>query len=211
MASLLDAEQALQAVIEEQVMYPPTQAAGEVFTLDEIDQSILLCEAFLRHLIKEPENCMPAASQILSHIIWENRDRSEIILGMVKDGISSATYDKLDALFKLLGDLLSIEDSIAPERVASTIRELLIIFEDKKKLPKSTETNLAFLIHKLYDKNRYAKEYLDHLYRTTAGTPNDMLEWIEEWLLKHHYHGIQTPGWLLQSSEAIYSGYDGSD
>jgi len=139
---------------------------------------------------------------------------------MVKDAITAATYDKLDAIYKLLIELLGLEDSFAVERVASTVRDLLAIFEDKKKLPKSTETNLDFLINILYERNRHAKEYLDHLYRTTAGTTNDALEWIEQWLLRFvivvilistltlntcinrhraQYGGsYRTPGWLLQ-------------
>jgi len=136
---------------------------------------------------------------------------------MVKDAITAATYDKLDAIYKLLIELLGLEDSFAVERVASTVRDLLAIFEDKKKLPKSTETNLDFLINILYERNLHAKEYLDHLYRTTAGTTNDALEWIEQWLLRFvvflaihtltlgtnrhraQYGGsYRTPGWLLQ-------------
>lgn len=124
---------------------------------------------------------------------------------MIKDAIIAATYDKLESLFKLLAKLLLLEDSVVEDRVAGTVRDLLIIFEDKKKLPKSTESNLAFLVHKLYEKNRFARAYLDNLYKTTTGTPNDPLDWIEQWLLRYtlsmpaHVPGKVTPPSSLQA------------
>src|SRR5262245_53351108 len=117
-------------------------------------------------------------------MVWENRNRGEIVLGLVKDAIADATYDKLDPILKLLGKLLKLDDSHVALRVATTLPELLVIFEQKRKLPKSTESTLTFLIHKLYDKNPYARSFLDDLYLRTQADSDCLLHWIEQWLLR---------------------------
>lgn len=45
---------------EPMTLYPPTQAAGQVYVLSEIDRSLLLCEPFLNHIIKEADPSIPA-------------------------------------------------------------------------------------------------------------------------------------------------------
>ncbi|KAL6068267.1 USP domain-containing protein, variant 2 [Balamuthia mandrillaris] len=201
----------------------PTQAEGPLFTLSEQDSEMVFNEAFLLRLVSDPQ-AISDASLLLSHLCWENLSLSDLSLHVLIMAIQKANYEGLSALHKILLTVLNLEDFYAELRVRTILPRLLDLFEDKKKFPKSTEINLRFLIHKLYERNAVAQRYMDDLAagRRTAVAEEDeedhhqqqprSLEWITAWLSKHT-HNINVPGWIRHapdydpSMEISLSGY----
>jgi hypothetical protein len=65
---------------------------------------------------------------------------------VMRNAIARASYDMLKPLLAVMEQLLALEDSYTATRVENNIKDLLEIFEDKKKLPKTTEINIKFLV-----------------------------------------------------------------
>lgn len=177
--------------------YPPTQEEGEPLMLAGWDYTFLANESFVKQLVKDDNKYVVAESGILlRHLIWENCTNTDVVMQVMRNAIARASYDMLKPLLAVMEQLLAVEDSYTATRVENNIKDLLEIFEDKKKLPKTTEINIKFLIHKLYEKNAVARHALNKLYLNTLEANYQPLAWVESWLNTHH-HDINDPGWLL--------------
>lgn len=71
---------------------------------------------------------------------------TEMIIQVLRDAISRSPYDLLKPLLLLMEKLLAVEDSYTTVRVHNNMKDLLDIFEDKKRMPKSTEISIKFLV-----------------------------------------------------------------
>jgi len=186
-----------EATASPPILRPPTRAQDDLLPMSEFDFSFLVCEAFIKRLIMDKsKSVLQEAGTLLSYLVWENCANSDIVLQVLRDAITHCTFDLLKPLFVLMEQLLAVEDSYMLIRVSNNVRDLLEIFEDKKKLPKSTEASLKFLIHQLYENNPTAREYLNQLYLSNFGSGYQPLAWIEYWL-ETHQHDIKDPGWFL--------------
>eukprot|EP01090_Pellita_catalonica_P020930 TRINITY_DN769_c0_g1_i2.p1 TRINITY_DN769_c0_g1~~TRINITY_DN769_c0_g1_i2.p1 ORF type:complete len:360 (+),score=77.12 TRINITY_DN769_c0_g1_i2:60-1139(+) len=176
---------------EEEIEYPETQLDGEVMEMNEEDRSFLSSEEFLTKVLRlKNKTFWEEIVQILTHVMWQNKEMSTMILQVIKDVTTSASYDKLNNVFRILGPLLNdICDDYQKYRVESTLAELLIIFKNKKRLPKSSEKNLTFLIHVLYDHNPLCKAYLDER--------KEELDWIIMWINRHQASDVRMPDWAF--------------
>jgi propanediol dehydratase small subunit len=65
---------------------------------------------------------------------------------VVRNAISRSSYDVLKPLLAVMERLLAVEDSYTAIRVENNVKDLVEIFEEKKKLPKTTEINIKFLV-----------------------------------------------------------------
>lgn len=72
---------------------PPTQIPGEVLELPEIDQEMVLNDAFHSKTLKDNVNSK-ASSEIAAHICWENEQLSRSFIDLLCSGINASTQDQ---------------------------------------------------------------------------------------------------------------------
>jgi hypothetical protein len=209
-----------------------TFLANEAFVkqLVKDDNKYVIAESgiLLRHLIWENCSTVPVSSRVESTWLGLTRHlavracacvvsccvlaaNTDVVMQVMRNAIARASYDMLKPLLAVMEQLLAVEDSYTATRVENNIKDLLEIFEDKKKLPKTTEINIKFLvrvdcrvpcavsaasatytwlgsqIHKLYEKNAVARHALNKLYLNTLEANYQPLAWVESWLNTHHH------------------------
>jgi hypothetical protein len=72
---------------------PPTQIPGEIFELAEIDQEMVLNDAFHSKSLKDNIN-PKATSEIAAHVCWENEALSRSFIDLLCAGINASTQEQ---------------------------------------------------------------------------------------------------------------------
>eukprot|EP01124_Arcella_intermedia_P033442 TRINITY_DN8023_c0_g3_i1.p1 TRINITY_DN8023_c0_g3~~TRINITY_DN8023_c0_g3_i1.p1 ORF type:complete len:1561 (-),score=330.00 TRINITY_DN8023_c0_g3_i1:24-4004(-) len=106
----------------------PNQAVGDILHLPEQEEELLLSRSFITKAIF-CDYSTESMSIYASHICWENKEHSIMILDLICDTIDKENTDKFPPYFNVLKTVLSMQDSLQNERISYGLQRLLEVID----------------------------------------------------------------------------------